>query len=415
MIRSLLPRFKNVDFKKWAWLLLPWFCLQGLLVIIVSHLPPEQFNSYYKVLIGVVLWVLLAALGKADITQFPVRKWVNKSVRVCQRWKFSLFALIVVAVAVGTFEGAILNCICIKESYSSLIRKYIESRDDRYLRKAFVLMPPRREAQLLISRHAWTQRRGQDNESLRNFIQGLFSSTKIMRAVESTPPLRRRICLQDTNLLRTPVVWYASVLPEADNGTQTDNKIKALSRVRQSTDPEALLLSSILKLEISQAKQINTEVSEKEQRQVVKELKERLDRSDTKTKQSHFYQEGYDHLGQFAMLEQNDIKKALQAFKEVIDARERFRSDQLWVRPPDKLALYHFFMIYSGKTGEWTDIAKTILSSRKEFESAFVKTFVEGKLYSKYLDQETWLLGTLLDKQWAKKIEDEFINRGWSY
>jgi hypothetical protein len=96
--------------------------------------------------------------------------------------------------------------------------------------KALELVPVRTEAQLLLSRHTFRREKQHKGE--------LWSNPKIESAVRRALPwYQRRFCLAGqpktgdylrNEGLHDPIVWYASVLPEADGEKELEHTEHAI-------------------------------------------------------------------------------------------------------------------------------------------------------------------------------------------
>jgi hypothetical protein len=125
-------------------------------------------------------------------------------------------------------------------------------------RRAFILLPWRKEAQILLDANAYRLRTDASMPALRRFVKSFVDDDRVKRAAEDTlhksglpVPLEG---LAPQRWLSDPVVWYASLLPEAEEENETDHLKSAVAELANRDPreqfPQAYLLRTSLNLQL---------------------------------------------------------------------------------------------------------------------------------------------------------------------
>jgi len=414
-----------------AFFVLAWGSILGLAILVVVNIRPLGEFRLYAVLTTVVAWGC-SVLGIPDLAKIPFRSLLRKLYGRTRLYRaVSLTALALLFVLVGTGTATVIYCFLIRQRYSDLINKAIAMKEgpdrDEVIRRAFVLVPWRKEAQSLFELRAWQLRRD-DMIGFRKNIREFVTQTDVKRAVLSAPSYNNLPFYFDKNAdsaFSDPVVWYASLLPEADEDKQhafAEMAVSILSGKDANSDAEAKILRTYLRLSFAQR-----EKNLASERERVGELLNLLNQYDNfkNVAATQTYQMGCDILACYYIVSCQP-KDASKWFGKELDARRRQQQTAsdlpLWQRPPEKLRLYHMFLLVLSNmeaTGENTKIAKDLLQwdTYGECESSYEKEFKET-IFNRnppFQNNEAWLKGTVLEQGKLNTLINTLLNRGWRY
>lgn len=427
---------KGLFFSSVTFYLLLWMMIQAVFLIIAANISSKSFIRDTTIIALAGGWII-SLLGIPDLARVPIWKYMRFFYSITRLHFLSTITIVVIVLAGLVFwEIYIIKCIYVRLQYKALITSYLdEIKHDRTadkLVKALKLAPQRIEAQLLLSRAAWPKRDPRTNAPDASFINDLSNDPRISYTINSLLEAPKQSeYLTNEAPTADPVVWLASILPEADQMNKTMMRKKAIALLKNRSSVEAIILQTLIKLELVSVDLSHAQTEMRREILVtqVETIKDKLEKllknrnKDGNIYEIHFYQEIADKLGQVTYLLGNkqDYMVCLNTvnfFKEVLDLREKqlLIQELPSMRPPEKLILY--FIIRSTKaTGEIFDRVRKIFLENPIFNKVFKDVIL--KEYSAYQDKERWFSGSMLDPNWEnkyeKKLKEETLNTGWRY
>jgi hypothetical protein len=443
--KMILKSSPSYFFASATFLSLSWLAVLGIAVIVLARIQilGDSFR-FYAVLTTILLW-LAGLMGLSDLANVPVqsgmrylwsktRSHENSLTRAgtprhplmkrFMRWRraIALTMLFLLSVPALFFAGRIISGMVIRNYYTSLLNRAVEgSNQDENIRRAFVLVPWRKEAQILFERRAWSLRDPADeNQAFKKYVRAFVYSQDVRSAVAAIQrdkgyPFFLRA--ENSSALNDPVLWYASLLPEAELPGETKAKTEAihyLSAADEKKNPDAKIQEVSLSMELRQG-----DVDKTEYLISMAKLRDLLESyTSYKSVTASFpYQVGCDILAQH-YITNNDAAEANKWFRRVIEARKRQRtltSDPIWHRPPEKLMLYYMFVndVPLAGTEETLKRARKLRDYCAPFKDGFEKEFL--KPYEDYKKPETWRVNTALDDKVITYLKDILLNKGWKY
>ncbi|HKR58158.1 MAG TPA: hypothetical protein VJS64_00390 [Pyrinomonadaceae bacterium] len=447
-----------------AFFILAWGTILGLAILVFVNI--RSFGDtfrFYGVITMIAAWGC-SVLGISDLAKIPFWSLLRKLYGKTRRYRaVSLTTLTLLFVVVSAGTAAVVYCLRIHQNYSNLIFKAMAMNDgpdrDETITRAFVLSPWRKEAQSLFERRAWTFRNN-DMTAFREHIRKFVSRPDVKQAVLQASSFDELPLYFDTNsnsAFGDPVVWYASLLPEADEDKEysfTQMAVAILSKNKTDDDAEAKILLTVLRLGFAQREKRKKNASEEERVQkerlegeIVNELRGLLTQYNTfkDAGATQTYQVGCDMLACYYIVHCQP-KDASQWFDRELKARDHQQtatSLPLWQRPPEKLRLYHMFHMHKKASGtnveaadadldsegiaekcreaktndeiarcllDWDDHGKCESPYKKEFEVTIFPSHDK-----KYQDEAAWLKGTVLEPGKLETLINTLLIRGWRY
>jgi hypothetical protein len=388
----------------------------GSAILVVAHMRAfgDTFR-FYAALMTVAAWGL-GVLGISDLAKIPFW-WLLRRVyghtRAYRTASLAALTLLFALVISGT--ATVIYCLRKRQHYSDLIHKAMEHGpdEDSAITNAFVLIPWRKEAQLLFERRAWVLR--EDKPSFRHHIREFVSQPEVKQAVatassEQVPPFYLDKTTYST--FNDPVVWYASLLPEGEEEKERPLKETAISILSaRESDAEAKILRTYLLL---------ASTDKSKEAEIVNKLHELLTQyaSYKAVAATQTYQMGCDALASYYVSHCRQ-REASEWFLRELGARDRQQTAgtaPLWQRPPEKLMLYRMFLWEMNVTGESVKEAKKLLlwdnyGNCEPYEKEFKVSVFSMKNYQ---DKKMWLKGTVFDDSQDLAI-NSLLNKGWRY
>jgi hypothetical protein len=224
--------------------------------------------------------------------------------------------------------------------------------------------------------------------------------------LEGTPPQR---------WLSDPVVWYASLLPEAEGENETVLLKSAVAelayrRPRNKEYPQAYLWGTSLSLQLQMK-------DEGARNRLRSELIEFLYADkDALLRTLHEYQVACDIVA-VSFLHDCMHEDADYWFSRELQARERtsYEGYPLWHRPPQKLVLYHIFVSYSNIDESGSDLGRRTLDATKgcpPYRATFEKKLLKEN--SSMKSPEAWMKNTTLNAN-LESLVNSTLQMGWRY
>ncbi|MFA5181394.1 MAG: hypothetical protein WC405_08750 [Syntrophales bacterium] len=345
-----------------------------------------------------------------------VRNIINQDTRYYLIMTF-LF-IIMIASLYGTI--LIVRCMYVRLEYKSLIYNCLTSEGtcEENLRRAFVLNPWRIEAPLLIARKEYLMTASHQDGEFHKWVKTFCSHPDVKKAVDNAYGWNTyHCCIAPISLpavLQNPLLWYASLLPEADALHETaykESSIAFLQTVLGKLDTETAAEATLLKLKIEMDIGRNRVI----------QLEEETKRAYSTRAGSHYYQEAMDTLAQVCLLN-HQVDEALKHFGELLEIRvtARTSADQVWLRRPNKLFLYQLFHFYrnsSHETGEMANYIKAMQIEQPEFDVRFRREFIEVSRFAAFgaASNDAWLDNTFLGNEGNRENIEKYLQKGWRF
>jgi|SRR5262245_2410332 len=423
---------------------LAWGCLLGAGVLLVSHL---QFLGdtlrHYAVLAVVGAWAA-SVMGLPDLAKLPLRAWLRRAYALTRGRRRLLIALLaLLMLPIGAGAGVVVYCLHIRWSYTELIRKAMENEgtagSEENLRRAFVLLPWRKEAQILFERSAWVKR--PERQQFKAYVRDFTVHPEVRQAVEQAlirPQRGLALKEESSDTLADPVTWYASLLPEGEREGQLERRQEAVALLARKTgDVAADLQRLTLQLELAdelfacnpdrawQLAHFREYLTETE-----KYFTPLLDLLDPNQEPSanlsaqFAYQVAADLAASY-YLKLGLCEDAQLLFDGIMRARvhrQIMKESYLWLRPPEKLSLYHMFMTGGGnnlpKPGDpdydAMSRAAALIHWCPKFKQQFSQNFL--KKYPEYAQSDKWRGDSVVQSVAVKDhVTNHLLNRNWRY
>ena len=418
-----------------------WLSLFLALLVASAHLPIVAKNAVQlKFLVTALSWGILIS-GLPEVAHLPVRRWVRSAVgHVRESQGRGWFVLGILTISLILPNLMIGYCVSHRIYYQRLIEKYLDSRDISYLRDAMAHSPWRLEARYLFERRTAGER-VVGTDALHDLVNEFISdeSKDFDAALAAVRNSGGHICLQaNTRALTSPAVWYASVLPEAEAHNETAKKRRAVNLLTGHHQMDAKIQRLLLEISIVAIELRKTTASEK---RVVKTqgsnnvidaklatlavtLEQLILSRPESVSRSEVAQIAADRVAQTTIENGCNIEKGVRWFERILEARElHLNSNELrWLRPPDKLALFHVFLYLSGEKDIEAQFARAFLAScdgrtKMEFENRIFRR----KQNEVFQNRAAWRSNTPLGRPpegfvtHQSFVKDALLHENWRY
>jgi hypothetical protein len=444
-------RYKPHVVQEWV----PAYALQGILfstlawgiVLALAIIILAQLNiiggtlRFYAVISTVIVWIA-GLLGLPDVARIPLRPILRRlyfktrsqsdsaisvprndpppSTRPgSMRRPLVLLVLSLILVGVGIYAGLVIYSLVIHQYYSTLInRARVETNPDASIRRAFVLAPWRKEAQALFEKRAFNLRNPSDTLAFRNYLKDFVDDKDVKAAIQSAQSSRSvpfYLNKSADSTFNDPVVWYATLLPEAE-GDESVLIAQAISMLAARRTLEAQIQQSCFQLYLDWVAE-NHEAYKSHASQLQDLITQ--NRNSQEIRSTHSYQVACDILGAFYIDEPCNLSESAAWFQNVIESRKRLnvtRGGLLWPRPPEKLLLYYMFRSLGGLTGTEVDNAKYNYLDNEKCKG-LRQVFMENLAtpYPEFKEEKAWREGTFLDDKFDTTIIESLETQGWRY
>lgn len=458
------PEIKSALLQKWsrpyaiqatAFFALIFLNSLGLIILAAAH--SRSFGEvfqYYAVITGILAW-LFAFLGVA--TQVRISLWPKlRQLYAVTRHHRTLFliSLLVVFVLVSGGLGVVTYSLRKRQQYSALIKRAMDGStedDDESIAQAFALIPWRREAQILFERQAWERRNAADMAGFRKHVRDFVGRKEVLEAVENVRQnqgvnksgVLPFYLTEEESVLGDPIVWYASLLPEVDEGRELKGLNRAIELLSAYDTPEAVMQRMSLELTLLTTQSDDPQLAsakedyERKAEEVVGKLKELLNQYTGKSESYSFaYQIGADSLATYYIRlcrykETGFYQEAFHWFQKEIHLRSQLATlskKSLWHRPPDKLILYYMLCPDCSTTGGGSERGKAFLRNYNYCYCYKNELWKTGDLqcigdwfkkqmeqYSQYQKREAWFKNSILNTEVDSDIKNNLLRQGWRY
>lgn len=399
-----------------------WLALLLGLFVISAHISylqsiPEPFERAFSSILPLLV-ILFPTIF--DRTLFP--RHIRFIVARLYRWKKLGWAASVTLLAPICFVATlIVHCIHEQNIYQSTIAAYLKTREPEYLLRALSRYPSRSDARYAYERITGDLRHW-ETETLHSYVSTITTHPLFKVAIDKAKKDECSLCsTKDSRELVNPLVWIASILPEAESHTEVNQTMLAYNLLAERPESDAKLQAIIFQLYF---------VDDAQRPKLISDLRKLLSEGQISLTESEVAQVATDHLA-IELLQKlarqkscsdSEISEVLKLFERIINARTSIFGNALqWLRPPDKMALYHFFMALSGEHDTEADLAGAYgrICSGK-FYSRFKKEIFERKKVEGYYMSSHWRRGTPLGptedgKSWMNYVLRTLSKENWRY
>ena len=406
--------------------------------------------------------VILLSVIPTSAALIPVYKtisckvWVNR-IRHCiivliSSWKFRWLGLLLVSLVLFLDIG-FAGCAYERYKYRSRILNFNWERPDREqlekLIEAFTMFPNRLEPRIIlriVSRQFvgaasdYTKKMASYKEFLRTFLD----DERVKNAALLHDGSQK--CVSGWGNHLASDVWYAGMLPE-----RTGDEVLALelltSRSGQARQaPVANLLKNLLlvdsmerKMEEGKSKHPldNMRREENERSDLWKEYEKEIQNLETVVnlttldddsilmRSTHYYQEAIDRIGTYYILRcaigdsREDLHKGIGWYTELLNARDRSiegTADDVWLRPPRKLAAFHGFL-YASEVDTPYHRLVPLFAGCEGFKALFQKriTIAQREAGGRYHASDGWKEHTIYGLSDVRQLINNLLQKGWRY
>jgi len=256
------------------------------------------------------------------------------------------------------------------------------------VKQAFVLVPERREAQILFEAAAFPLR--PNKPEFRKFVRRFIDNDAVRNAARNKRPLPRYLVADTAKTFPSPAFWYAAILPEGEGEREQAFKNEAVTILRGIGGDEADLQRRVIEVSLSQNDPAALA-------QATANLEAAVnapgDAANTFT-----FQVACDMLAQVrlnacaAQAVNVDAcqTQACSLFRMILKIRQdQAQVGQLSTRPASKLSLFYLFLAQAGQGGntDSDNFAKERLANAGFAEVFRRELFESNKAFH---DQATW-------------------------
>jgi hypothetical protein len=412
-----------------------WGILFCGLIVLSTYFPWTVISRKFTLAALAIAAFSATRAGLLDLIGIPVKRNIQWAARQIQERPLPL----------GAFIGLLLTAICVKvgyvgkgvyerDRYSNLIQDSIEQKGlekDKSLREAFAYLPWRRDAQVLLEERFWRLRtfrrtepavpslaedRKDNKDQYRKEMNNFYEFARpIIERLRSAPVPPESITGRPVSTQSDPLLWIASLIPEAGEYNETKWKQLAIDTFPPKKSATQELMIAMLELEIYQK---NKSIVQNR----LEFLKSIVEKEGPSLEDVFEYQLACDRIGQFALIAHKP-NEAIYYFDKILNLRARRAESPdlgiLWQRPPEKLML---FSMFGAVEPSLTKFAPELVKA-KEFIAidGFKELFLELiATYSLFKQIDAWDQGSLRDKRLTGGNVDNYVNdvmlkQGWRY
>ena len=408
-----------------------WFTLRGalrylllaltvllLVFIAAAHIPNlfhlEELYSYMSNMAAQVFALLVPTFVKPRVALNLLRTIALFEFRLPRVGWLLLSASVLIPAAPSAL---IVYCIAMRIDYQSTLRAYLQKQQMEDLIQAIEQYPWRVDVRYIIERVSF-EKRLDHKKKFRAYISEIVDQPSYEKAMTRVQSLECDYCTQQsTRGLISPLVWYASILPEAEENIESVRTKEAISVLTNSNHIQANLQRLAFETYLIEDEEMRSGV--------IEQLSAELDKQDVSMSTSEVAQIAADHLAGL-MLEQEcsaeNTTRILTQFERIVKARMSAKEDELrWLRPPHKIGL---FQIYKYLNGDLTGEPEWATQLRGRCNGTFfsrLKTEVyEPQKMQGFYSEEHWHFGTLGPvgsdpRGWRGFVLETLLNEDWRY
>ncbi len=399
-----------------AILALEWILLLAVPALVAAESPwfKEEWEQYAFATLAAA-WAI-SILGLADAVRVGVWAFVRRIFGWSMEHPRPALAIMLTLTVAGTVVGMdVGRCILLRAHYTDHIETYLRNeRTPDVLVKAFALMPGRAEARFLIELHAWRLRF--DDDIFHAYVRRFVSSPDAREGLRVASAGSHKSCTYhgDENVV-APLEWYAAFMPEGEGQSETDllKAARALLTGHPGVQAETLALTFDIELGELSGGEVGRSIREN----AIAKLRRRMETAGEDARYGEFFQIGADRLGQ-AALETCNLDEAIRWFRAILEARRRVRSAEatiVWLRPPEKLAIYQMYLALSNIRSPSVAQAVKLLDKCPDFRGRFKAEIYEP--YKAFKDLEVWTENTPFSNKLkpVNFVRTALLGKGWRY
>ena len=366
--------------------------------------------------------LILAYLGINSFAKLPVRDALRKVYSSVTTWPAGVapLASILVSATLMAFAISCLNGSWRRFAYTNLIDEYVNHKDPERLVDAFAREPWRREAQLLFERSA-VKERSTSRQAFRLHMRRLADDPSVREAIDSSGYAPPYYVVRNSPAVSDPILWFASILPEAYGGKEQSGRVEAVELLRKRMNCGADIQRLVLTIPMQVGK-VPSEVTDASIAEL-NHLAERCAETPDRQMRSYSYQIqlAYDLLGNYSVL--TDYEAAVSHFNKVLVHRRATVTEEHadW-RAPHKLMVFHMFRFYAGDIEQnpgdpMTSRAAVVLKYRAEnakvaFGEVFKREVFDHPANEDFRDTDRW---DPRSTQTFSELTAPFKNVGWRF
>ncbi len=341
----------------------------GLGILLAAQLRGINSSLQFYAFIGTTIGVIFGALGVTDLLKIPfrekIRLFYSKTYKNRLIWLACLGVLFLI---VYTGVGIVAYSIWMRSAYTDLIKKALANTNDTASPvKAFKMMPWRKEAQSIIEAQI-NSVRDQENIKYLNLVRAFTEDPQIIRTIENYSDKALPFYQTgDTTTLNNPSTWFAglSIEKEEDIDGKKIAIDKTIEKLSKREDYESQIFKLNLELENLIQELGPTKDDTPEQKSVFSRMDECLSQlegivadidnsNNLELINSFYYQMACDtianHYANLCVYKEYIqgpcSQKIFNYFNKEIQVRfTSLDSNPLWIRQPEKLVLYHLFIV----------------------------------------------------------------------
>ena len=417
--RVVAPSFTRAMALRFA---LSWLTLLLGLFILSVHIPtlkniPAPFDHILQIVLPIVLVTLPSISNRTSIILY-VRVFVAS---LYLRKQLGWVILITISLVMIGCTALVAYCIAAKFIHKERVKNYIDSGNEIHLLQALSHYPWRVDIRYAYERIT-SDIRHQGIPKLRSYVRNIVDHDMFDVAVERAKKRKCGICTTgDTRNLIDSVVWLASILPEAEPHEQNERTREAFALLDGNPNVDAKLFRLVMQLYFTEDAQLPS---------VVSDLRRTLDGHGVNLAKSEVAQVATDHLagellGNLFSQEQcgdSDTDEVLELYEQIINARTSLTDNSLvWLRPPDKMMIYHYFMSLSGELDDEAKMAHEYLNvCDPSFYSHFKSKIYDRKHKEGFHLSGHWRKGTPLGStpngsSWKEFVLNTLSEENWRY
>ena len=401
---------------------LSWFSLISGLFILSVYIPtpkniPAPFDNIPQIVLPIALVILPSILKRTSVISY-IRLLVAS---LYLRKQLGWVMLIAISLAMIGCAALIAYCIAEKFIHKERVRNYINTGNEIHLLQALSHYPWRVDIRYAYERIT-SDIRHQGVPKLRSYVRKIVDHDMFDVAVERAKKSKCGLCTTgDTSNLIDAVVWLASILPEAEPHDQNERTREAFEILDGNLNVDAKLFRLVMQLYFTEDDQLPS---------VVSDLRRTLDSHGVNLAKSEVAQVATDHLaGELLrnLLGQkqcgdSDTDEILKLYEQIVNARTSLTDNALvWLRPPDKMMIYHYFMSLSGELDHESEMAYEHLNvCDPSFYFHFKTKIYDRKRKEGFYLPEHWRKGTPLGStpngsSWKEFVLNSLSEENWRY
>lgn len=417
----------------WLFLLAVWGTLLSLIIWATTYFTKasETPSRLFIVILPILGW-LASVIGLPELIKIPVKSSIRYFFKFTKNFRaITITLLLALLVPLCIRAGTIVKCLSMRYQYSKLITEALEKENspevDDLIRRAFILAPWRKEAQVLFEHRAYKFRESTDLNGYKDYVRKFITNNEVIQAIDDPKTkFTTPYFLEKGDAVENPIIWYATLLPDTEIKQETMMREKAVSLLVGIGEIEAKTFQKTIQMELAYSNYFS--YRKNNQDDLANQAKLKIDETAAtlqtilttnnrnEISQFHTYQSACDTLACYQILIRDSSDEATHWFQKELEARKYQNRNSRWLKPPEKLMLYYMFTSEGGaKTilnSPASKNALAILNFNSSFQSAFNQNFLIP--YSQFKEREYWGKGTIMNEDIHDSLL-ESLKKDWRY